>query len=113
MYVLRTNAEHNFLAHISAQIHVFALGGGDLDAVLAEGEGEVGAVLGDGSVDEVHLRRTHEPGHELVAGVVVQVLRSVNLLNEAVLHNHDAVAHGHSLGLVMRYIDEGGAQSLM
>ena len=40
-------------------------------------------------------------------------MRRIDLLNEAVLHNNDSVTHGHSLGLVMSYVDEGGAQLLM
>ena len=37
----------------------------------------------------------------------------IDLLDEAVLHNHDAIAHGHSLGLVVGNIDEGCTQLLM
>ena len=39
--------------------------------------------------------------------------RSIDLLDDAITHNNDAVAHGHSFGLVMRNIDKGGAQLLM
>ena len=34
-------------------------------------------------------------------------------LDDAVFHNNDAVAHGHSLGLVMGNVDEGGSQLLV
>ena len=50
---------------------------------------------------------------EQVGRVIVQVLRGIDLLDEAVLHNDDAGAHGHGLGLVMGNIDEGGLQALM
>ena len=45
--------------------------------------------------------------------LVIQVLRSIYLLDNAVLHNYDSGTQCHSLGLVMCYIDDGGAQSLM
>ena len=35
-----------------------------------------------------------------------------DLLNEAVLHNHDAVAQRHGFRLVMRYINERGVDAL-
>ena len=41
------------------------------------------------------------------------MLRGIDLLDEAVLHDDDARAHGHSLGLVMRNVDEGRLQALM
>ena len=47
------------------------------------------------------------------AGQIIQMLRSIDLLDEAVLHNDDTGTHGHSLGLVVRYIDEGGAELLI
>ena len=59
------------------------------------------------------MRAADEAGNEHVAGIIVQVLRSVNLLHDTVFHNHDAVAHGHSLGLVVGNVDEGGAQFLV
>jgi len=59
------------------------------------------------------LRRTHEAGYKLIARLLIQILRRVNLLNKAILHNHDSIAHGHSFGLVVSYIDKGGTQSLM
>ena len=113
--VLGTDAEHNILAHVIGQVGNSAVGLllGHSDGAGAEGEGVIVAVLAQLGIDEVHLGRAHEAGHELVDGVIVQVLRSIDLLNEAVLHNHDAVAHGHSLSLVVGNVDKGGAQALM
>ena len=54
-----------------------------------------------------------KPATNTLQGMIVQILRSIHLLNEAVLHNHDAVAHGHSFGLVMGNVNKGGAQLLM
>ena len=65
------------------------------------------------SIQEVHLRRSHESCYEQVARLLIQVLRSIYLLDNAVLHNNDSGTKGHSLGLVMCNVDDGGAQSLM
>ena len=54
-----------------------------------------------------------KPADEQVGRIIVQVLRGIDLLDEAVLHNDDAGAHGHSLGLVVGNVDEGGLQTLV
>ena len=54
-----------------------------------------------------------KPATNSLTGQIIQVLRGIDLLDEAVLHNNDSVTHGHSLGLVMCNVNEGGAESLM
>ena len=44
--------------------------------------------------------------------MVEDVLRRADLLDEAVLHDYDAVAQGHGLGLVVRDVDEGSVDAL-
>ena len=56
--------------------------------------------------DEVHLRSADKARNEEVDRHIVQVLRSIDLLDETVLHNNDSRCHGHSLDLVMRNVDE-------
>ena len=63
-------------------------------------------------VKEVHLRRADEARHEQVGRVVEHFLRRADLLDEAVLHDDDAVAQGHGLGLVMGDIDKRGVDAL-
>ena len=70
-------------------------------------------LLFQGSGVKIHGGRTHKTCHEEVFGVVVEVLRCVDLLDEAPLHDHDAAAHGHGLHLVVGNVDEGGAQPLV
>ena len=65
-------------------------------------------LFAENSVDKVHLGRTDKSGDKCIAGNVIKVLRSVNLLNVTVLHNHNAVGHGHSLGLIVGNINKGG-----
>ena len=45
--------------------------------------------------------------------MIVQVLRGVDLLYHAVFHHNDSGTKGHSLCLVMGYVDDGAAQTLM
>ena len=49
-----------------------------------------------------------KPATNRLARVVEDFLRGAHLLNHAVLHDDDAVAQRHGLGLVMGNIDEGG-----
>ena len=65
------------------------------------------------NLHEVHLRRAYEACHELVHGMVIEVLRSVYLMHESVLHYHNPVSHGHGLGLVVRNVYEGRAKPLV
>ena len=58
-------------------------------------------------IEEVHLRHADKAGDEDVRGVVEDLLRRGDLLNDAILHDHDAVAEGHGLGLVVGDVDEG------
>ena len=37
----------------------------------------------------------------------------IDLLDDTIFHDDDAVAHGHSLGLVVGNVDEGGSQLLV
>ena len=113
LHILRTDTNLQALANVSGQ---FAIGGlflrqGDHGAVQIDDIGI--AILLQGAVQEVHLGAADEAGNEDVAGVIVQVLRSIDLLDDAITHNNDAVAHGHSFGLVMGNIDEGGSQLLV
>ncbi len=70
-------------------------------------------MVGDRDRHEVHARAADEARHVHVHRVVVDFPRWRNLLQDAILHDRDPVAHGHRLDLVVRDIDEGGAQALM
>ena len=65
------------------------------------------AYLNNLSIDQVHLRRTDESSNELVSRLIVQVLRSIYLLDNTILKNNDSGTQSHSLGLVMCYVDDG------
>ena len=113
MYVFRTDAENNFLADVVLKLTLAVLGDRELDGVVAKQSVNMVASLLEFDVDEVHLRRSDEAGNEHVAGLVIQELRSIDLLNDTVLHNDDLIAQRHSLCLVMCNIDECGTQSQM
>src|SRR5699024_12534347 len=61
----------------------------------------------------VPLRRSDKSSHEQIAREIVQCLGYIKLLNHAVLHHTDPVAHGHSFRLVMGYVYEGGVQTFV
>ena len=50
------------------------------------------------------------PATKMLAGLVVEVARGVDLLQEPVLEQRDPVAHGHGLDLVVGDVDGGGAE---
>ena len=123
MYALGTNARDNFLVEVGEQYFLVYLGLGKLDVELssprllgvlrAELDVVSAVLLYELGINEVHLGRSYESCNEEVARIGVKVLRRINLLNEAVLHNNYSVRHCHSLCLVVRYVDEGGSESLV
>ncbi len=58
------------------------------------------------------VRRTDEVGDEGVHGLLVDVVRRADLLDLAVVHHRDPVAHDHRLGLVVGDVQRGDAQVL-
>ena len=61
-------------------------------------------------LDEVHRRAADEAGDEEVQRPVVELLRRCDLLQLALAHHGDAVAHRHRLDLVVRDVDGGRAE---
>jgi len=113
MDMLRTDTNDDILAVVSKNSGITTLGFGELDGGLADVQIGALAVYANLGIDGVHLRSTDEGCNKLVAGVFIQLLRSSNLLNETVTHNNDTGSHGHSFGLVVGNIDEGGLEFLM
>ena len=54
-----------------------------------------------------------KPATNLVARMVVELLRRADLLDDAVVHHHDPVGQRHRLDLVVRHVDGGGADLLV
>ena len=81
------------------------------DARRLELRRAVRAVQGD--VDEVHRRAADEPGHEPVDREVVELLRRADLLQPALAHDGDPVAHRHRLDLVVGDVDDRGLEALV
>ena len=113
MYVLRTDTHNNGLSVISAVDNSFCFGSRQFHVVFTNSKSNVVSVNFYFCIQEVHLRRSDESCNEQVARCVVQVLRGIYLLNNSVFHNNDSGTKCHSLGLVMCYVDDGSAQSLM
>ncbi len=110
---LGTETCNNFLTDVILEVGVVSLLCGKLDGEVLEVKVNVLALLLELTVDEVHLRCADKACNEDIYGIVIEVLRSINLLNETVLHNNDTGSHGHSLDLVVSNVDEGGSNALV
>ena len=77
------------------------------DALRQAHVGELGGLV------DVHGGHADELGRELVDRVVVDLDGGVGLLDLAAIDEHDLGGHAHGLGLVVRDVDEGGAQALV
>ena len=91
-----------------------------LEDLLAERErlaadlGDVRAVVPlDRRLDEVHRRRADEAADEEVHGPLVQLLGRRHLLELALAHDGDPVAHRHRLDLVVRDVDGRHAELVL
>ena len=75
---------------------------------VVEGEGtEVGLAVLDAPVEDVHV--AHEADHEGRRRPVEDLLRRADLLDAALVHDHDAVGHLERLLLVVGHEDAGEA----
>ena len=85
------------------------------DRRLEEAGVDDGRIGGTGELrgEEVHGRRADEPGDEQVRRPRVKVLRSVDLLEDAVAHHGDPIAHRHGLDLVVRHVHGRALDALM
>ena len=113
MNILWTDTKNNCLANITAVFQHFRFRCRDNDVILTNFSNKVAAFFSNLSVKEVHLRGSHESCNEQVAWLLIKVLWCINLLNNTIFHNNDSGTKGHSLCLVMCYVDDRSAQSLM
>ncbi|KAG1254300.1 hypothetical protein G6F65_017099 [Rhizopus arrhizus] len=79
-------------------------------APFAVNHGHATGIALQRATQHVHRRAAKEAGHEQIGRAVVQRHRRVDLLDDAVLQHHDALAQGHRFDLVMGHVDHGGAQ---
>ena len=112
-HVLGTDAHDDGLAHVAALLEGVGLGPGHGDDVLTKGKRDARALLGHRHVDEVHLRGADEAGNKEVAGLLVELGGGIHLLHDAVLHDDDAGTERHGLGLVVRDVDNRGAEAVV
>ena len=113
MDVLRTDAHDDFLANVGFVHQLANLRIRHLDGIVAKLGPNAVRTLDQLRVEEVHLRAADEGADEQVGRIIVEVLRGIDLLDEAVLHDDDTRAHGHGLSLVMGNIDKGRLETLM
>ena len=96
LHVAAVPVEGKLSASLGGERHVHILG---LDGKAVARAHQLG-------IEEVHLRHADKAGDEDVRGMVEDLLRGGDLLDDAVLHDHDTVTEGHSLGLVVSNINE-------
>ncbi|MCB5283754.1 hypothetical protein BJQ89_03528 [Arthrobacter sp. ES1] len=99
--VFRTAAEGHGLAVGSFE---------DVARYRVHGAAELHAAVDHGKLEQVHCGRADKAGHKNVLRLVVEVARGVDLHQQAVLQDGNAVAHGHGLDLVVGHIDRGDTQ---
>jgi len=63
--------------------------------------------------DKVDSRAADEFRDEKVRWMIVDVIRRADLLQRSLIHDSNAIRHGHSLGLIMGDVERRGGQSSM
>ena len=113
MQQLGTERGNNFLSDIFLKCRNISLVFGNPEFGIFKVKVQSVVLLDQSPVYEVHLRSTDKSCDEQVAGLVIKVLRSIDLLNKSVLHNDYSRCHSHSLDLVVGNVYKGGLKSLM
>ena len=113
MDIFRTDSENDLFSNVAALFHRFGPFCAQYHVLALKMQHHLAVFLRRIGGNHVHLGRTDESGHEFVAGMVIKVLRRINLLHHAVFHHHDSRSQCHGLGLIMGYVNDGGTQSLM
>ena len=83
------------------------------ERLRAEAHDVLRAGLLERRLEQVHGRAADEGGHEDVERPVVEHLRVVDLLQLALLHHGDAVAHRQRLDLVVGHVERRDAQVVL
>ena len=99
--ILRTDDDVDRGIMAEAAVHAFKFAVAELDLPILEHD----------AVDDVGL--ADEVRDKGVFRLVVDVGRAADLLNDAVVHDDDAVAHGQRLLLIVGDVDEGDAGALL
>ena len=114
LQAFRADAQHDLSADVSSSF------GRDFSDLLVEGQllaSDLGDHLAvgplDGRLDEVHRGRADEAADEEVDRPLVELLRRRDLLEHALAHDRDAVAHRHRLDLVVRHVDRRHAELVL
>ena len=108
--ILGPDAHDDVLATLGPGLGENALFDGDLKALALELRLAVAADL---DVQEVHGRTADEARDEQIDRMLVERLRRVKLLHDAVVQDDDPLAHGHRLDLVVGDVDKRGLESLV
>ena len=106
MHILTSYTVNNRLADIFFYILVFLHSQRKRDGNIVNKCAKLSRTSNYCCVDKIHLRRTYKTCYEHIARVIIQIWRSIKLLNDAVFHYNYSVCHSHSFRLVMGYINK-------
>ena len=100
-HVLGTDAQNDFLLSnvLAGQTSLLRLGQLNRDA--ADFHNVLAILLNQLCIEQVHAGHADEASDEQVGGMIEDLLRSTDLLDEAVTHDDDTIAQSHSLSLVV------------
>ena len=85
-------------------------GTGNRNALPLPGHEHAGLTLGQHARCHIHRRRSDEACDKKIGRAIIELQRLAHLLDNAVMHDHDLVGHGHGLDLVVGHVDHRGVQ---
>ena len=65
------------------------------------------------TIEKIHRRTAKKAGDEEIRRLVIDLQRTIHLLNDAILHHDDARAHGHGFDLIVRHVDHRRLEALV
>src|SRR6266702_769406 len=106
-HMLGPNPEHEIA------LREFLARSGNGNFALAEPDRLRASLEAGAERQEVHRRRADEVGNEQRRRPVIDVARTRDLLDDAVVHHRDHVGHRHGLQLIMRNVDRRRSEPIV
>ena len=104
------NSDNEFFSRVSLKSRMGHTDAGRYEQVLAAQADRLAVLRQDAGI-EIHGRRPDESSHEHVHGMVVEILRSVTLLQDSASQDGHPITHGHGLDLIVGDVDGGHSQA--
>ena len=116
--VFRSGTEHDGFAYLAGKLFCHLVIDTHREALRAIGgclldKPQRTRPLLDRSLKEIHGRRTNEARNEHIFRIIVKREGFRNLLNKAVFHYYDAIAHRHCFDLIVGDVDHRGVEAVV